>query len=652
MNRYKAGIGLKITIIIVVSMLIFLSVSVGLSYFYLFDSLRDDKMASRGNMAEIIAGAISDAIDSRTEFVKINASAGVLREAVSESNIKYQEMDADAVRRYILDVDNKWLKSSDDHPLIQEYIGNRTSLFLRSGAGQDSGFFNILVADKYGAIAGASYRPRGFYCGDEDWFKAISSGPGGRVLFGDAVFDETSGKWSFTMASAVVNEAGETIGAYKALVDVSAFFKPLEGFRADNSEKAALIDSRGYLIFYPGIKPFSNKFCEYDELRRLLNDTKNYSVINTAYMGKGKTAVAVYPVTNPILQDSNIRLYVIIAGSVGELFSPLNSLALKMAVLSLILVFIVSILAGVSFGSIFTSPARKLIDGIKHIGEGKFDYRADIKTGDEMEDLASALNEMTGNLERIVASVKMLDQEKLACKAGQQRLEKEDKGFFSLMSQVYELISDMAKGIETLRQGVLKPQNEQQKRDLELLRSHADNIIREIEKDIYAYKLETGSLEFKMDQRNLRDIIKESIFDFEPKIISKGLNLNLNMTKTAVSILADKDKIKRVFDILVGNSLAATENGYITISVTQAKGNIECSVSDTGKAIPKELVNEVFDRFSGFSRISSSREGFRTDPSLYIAKRIIDNHGGRIWVESEPGGITSFKFVIPISSHA
>ena len=652
--KMRKDIGLKITIIVAVATLVFLVASVGLSYFCLFDSSRNDTMSSRKNMANLMANSIADIIDNQAELIKINASAGVLKEAVEESNAKYKGIDAEAARRDILDIDSRWVKSPDDHPFVQEYLGNKASLFLKSNTKQKSGFFNILAVDRYGALVGASYKPRAFYCGDEDWFKEISSASKARMSFREAIFDEQTGKWSFPMACAIEDDRGEVIGAYKTLIDISVFFKPLEGFGTGKSGKAALIDDRGYLIFYPGIKPFSNKFCEYNELKRLLNTTRGYSAIDTAYMGRGKTIVAFSPIVNPTLLNNGAKLYIVVPESSGELFSPLNSLAAKMVIFSLILAIAVLLLAGGVFKGMFAVPVRELIDGMRHLGEGRLDYRVNIKTGDEMEGLATALNEAAENLGHITTSIKTLDQEKSERKITQRKFEKENSGFLSLMSRVHGLLLDITSGIDKARQEAIKANNESQKRDLELLESRAGNIIKNLEKDIYASKLETGSLEFNMEPKDLRDIIKESIFAFEPKIREKGLDLRLDIPKSSLLIRADKDKIKQVLDILMENSLMATEKGYIAISVTQTKDGVECSISDTGIAIPKESINKVFERFSGFSRIPS-QEGSWIDPCFYILKQIIEKHGGMVDIESEPNKITKFtlklsKAVTPIKT--
>lgn len=648
MKEHRRSIGLKITFIVTLAVLVFLLVCVSLSYFCLFGSLRNALMDGRKNAAQLMAGSIAVLLDRQADLVRINASDDALKEAVKESNAKYQGMDAPAVKRYLLDMDNKWLNPAPGNPLMEEYLGNKASLVLKSGLKQKSEFSNILLTDKYGALVGASYQASNFYYAGEDWWKQLLAESRDGLWFGDAVFDEVKGGWFFPLAAAIKDDKAKLIGAYRALIDISLLSKPLAEFGAGKNVTPALIDSRGYLIFYPGAKPFSNKFCEYNELQKLLKDDRGWSVIDTVYMENALTAVAFSPVVHSLLSGKNTILYTVVAENSAGIFSPLNGLAVKMIVFSALIAFAVLILAGRVFRGVFAVPIGKLSDGMRYIGAGRLDYRVELKTGDEIEELIVVFNEMAENLSHITTSVKMLEQEKAGRNITEQRLQREDSGFLSLLLQVHGSLSDLNKDIERARQEALGARNERQIKELGLLESRAGALIKKLERDIYASELEVERVEFKTELKDLRDIIKESVFVFESRVREKGLDMRLDISQSALRIRADKDKIKQVFDILMENSLKATEKGYIAISVTQVKDGIECSVSDTGAAIPKESLGEIFERFSGFERIRKPQETVWLDPSLYIARRIIEKHNGKIWAENMPGEITRFVFSLPI----
>ncbi|MDP2913305.1 MAG: hypothetical protein Q8N91_04785 [Candidatus Omnitrophota bacterium] len=123
MAKTRRAIGLKITLIIAASVLIFSAVSVGYSYFYLLDPLRNSVMDSRVKMAELAANSITILLEKQAELVNTNSSAEYMKEAVMRANAKYQGMDAEGARRYLLDINKKWLKagkSGDTIPISPE----------------------------------------------------------------------------------------------------------------------------------------------------------------------------------------------------------------------------------------------------------------------------------------------------------------------------------------------------------------------------------------------------------------------------------------------------------------------------------------------------------------------------------------------------
>jgi len=127
---------------------------------------------------------------------------------------------------------------------------------------------------------------------------------------------------------------------------------------------------------------------------------------------------------------------------------------------------------------------------------------------------------------------------------------------------------------------------------------------------------------------------------------AKWLELKLDIPKKDIEIYADGDKITQVFVNLVGNALKFTEKGHIEISVRDRKGEIECSVADTGAGIGKGDLPRVFDKFRQFGR--QDGPGDRgTGLGLSISKGIIEMHQGSIWVESERGKGTKFTFTLP-----
>jgi len=117
------------------------------------------------------------------------------------------------------------------------------------------------------------------------------------------------------------------------------------------------------------------------------------------------------------------------------------------------------------------------------------------------------------------------------------------------------------------------------------------------------------------------------------------------------ALRADRDRLNQVFDNLLANAIKFSPNGgVITIRVqrdAQADA-ILVSVADTGIGIPHEQLNRVFERFYQVDGSATRRFG-GAGVGLAIVKRIVEAHGGRIWVESEPNRGTTFYFTLPFN---
>jgi len=113
-------------------------------------------------------------------------------------------------------------------------------------------------------------------------------------------------------------------------------------------------------------------------------------------------------------------------------------------------------------------------------------------------------------------------------------------------------------------------------------------------------------------------------------------------------VFGDIDKVRQIFTNLVSNALKFTpEGGKITINCQETdKHFVKCGVSDTGTGIPQDKLEKVFDRFYQVPE-SENKKPKGTGLGLAITKSIVDIHGGKIWVESEPGKGTTFWFTLP-----
>jgi CheY-like chemotaxis protein/anti-sigma regulatory factor (Ser/Thr protein kinase) len=132
----------------------------------------------------------------------------------------------------------------------------------------------------------------------------------------------------------------------------------------------------------------------------------------------------------------------------------------------------------------------------------------------------------------------------------------------------------------------------------------------------------------------------------------KKIELKLELNKSLQKITADRDKIYQVINNLVSNAFKFTEaEGAVTISTSFYGSDtnfIHVSVKDTGIGIDKKDFDKLFQRFQQIDSGLTRKVG-GAGLGLAISKQIIDLHGGKIWVESEPGKGSIFSFILPVT---
>jgi signal transduction histidine kinase len=155
-------------------------------------------------------------------------------------------------------------------------------------------------------------------------------------------------------------------------------------------------------------------------------------------------------------------------------------------------------------------------------------------------------------------------------------------------------------------------------------------------------ELELATFDFPLAIDNARTFVRE-------RATRHGITLDVKVDGKLGDYNGDERKIKQILLNLLSNAVKFTpEGGRITISARQTNGSVEISVSDTGIGIAEEDQPRIFEEFRQVGNESKKVEG--TGLGLTLAKKFVELHGGRIWVESEVGKGSKFTFTLPLHS--
>ena len=161
-------------------------------------------------------------------------------------------------------------------------------------------------------------------------------------------------------------------------------------------------------------------------------------------------------------------------------------------------------------------------------------------------------------------------------------------------------------------------------------------------------RLEAGRFSVSLRPLSLRDLIDDALQGLRPLANASSVHLAFTVDDHLPDVLGDPDRLTQVFSNLVGNAVKFTPaEGRTDIHVARNGPVASIVVRDTGIGIPPEQLPHVFDRFYQVSAHGSARR-HGAGLGLPIARGIIEAHGGRIWIESEPAAGTSVHFTLPL----
>ena len=161
-------------------------------------------------------------------------------------------------------------------------------------------------------------------------------------------------------------------------------------------------------------------------------------------------------------------------------------------------------------------------------------------------------------------------------------------------------------------------------------------------------KVEAGRMELELEEVAISQTLQSGLTMQGERASRGGITLGITVEPDVGVIQADERKVRQVVFNLLSNAVKFTPpGGRVDVSARLTDGVVEVAVADTGMGIAAEDQERIFEEFQQSRNPSSgSHEG--TGLGLTLSRRFIELHGGRLWVESEPGVGSTFRFTLPI----
>jgi signal transduction histidine kinase len=160
-------------------------------------------------------------------------------------------------------------------------------------------------------------------------------------------------------------------------------------------------------------------------------------------------------------------------------------------------------------------------------------------------------------------------------------------------------------------------------------------------------KIEAGQLQLSLKDYSFTDTLNTVVTSIEPLAAEKGLELTMEIEPDLPLGFGDDRRLAQVLLNLLGNAVKFTDEGSVRVGASRCDGEFLVSVADTGPGIPQSEQERIFREFQQVDSSSTRAKG-GTGLGLAIAKKIVEMHGGRLWLESEEGTGSTFFFSVPM----
>lgn len=277
-----------------------------------------------------------------------------------------------------------------------------------------------------------------------------------------------------------------------------------------------------------------------------------------------------------------------------------------------------------------SKPLKQINNAARIIAGGDFRKRLDIKSEDEIGELAGTFNQMAVAL---------------------QNLEEMRRGFIANVSHELRTPMTSIRGfIEGILDGTI-PQDRQEYY-LTIVRDETNRLNRLVNDLLDLAKMEAGEITLNLKSFDINELVRRCVIKLETLLLGKNIFVEADFEEEGICVNADADAIERVLYNLVHNAIKFTpENGRIKITTRTQKDKVLVAVKDNGTGIEKEDLDMIWERFYKTDK-SRSRDKTGTGLGLAIVRNIINEHGQQIRVESEPGKGTEFSFTLDRAENA
>jgi len=294
---------------------------------------------------------------------------------------------------------------------------------------------------------------------------------------------------------------------------------------------------------------------------------------------------------------------------------------------------ILALLLGFVLSWSLIAPIQRIDSRLATIASGDFSGHVDVTNRDELGALATNVNRMNDELERVYRELETTSQHK--------------SEFLANMSHELRTPLNAIIGFsQVLREEMFGEVNPKQAEYLDDIISSGNHLLSLINDVLDLSKVEAGQFELDVSRFSLCDALERGVVMVRERATQDGVQVGFVANPEVDIVEGDERRIRQVIFNLLSNAVKFTPaGGAVDVSTAKVNGEVRVSITDTGPGIAPEEYERIFEEFRQSAAGIERREG--TGLGLALSKRLVELHGGRIWVDSELGQGCTFVFTLP-----